>query len=137
LYKKHAGQVEQSYKLDYIAEKVTKENKVSYEGSLDKLYREDYITFLRYSKQDSILLKKIDAKCDYINLHNRLAHKECVLISTTMGSVALIDTAIINLAHTRGEVVFNKAPKDDLEFDPEMEYYAELWFEWFSAKTWC
>ncbi|HAO2010169.1 TPA: hypothetical protein IHJ65_000014 [Escherichia coli] len=125
LYKKHAGQVEQSYKLDYIAEKVTKENKVSYEGSLDKLYREDYITFLRYSKQDSILLKKIDAKCDYINLHNRLAHKECVLISTTMGSVALIDTAIINLAHTRGEVVFNKAPKDDLEFDPEMEYYGE------------
>lgn len=125
LYKKHAGQVEQSYKLDYIAEKVTKENKVSYEGSLDKLYREDYITFLRYSKQDSILLKKIDAKCDFINLHNRLAHKECVLISTTMGSVALIDTAIINLAHSRGEVVFNKAPKDDIELDPEMEYYGE------------
>lgn len=125
LYKKHAGQVEQSYKLDYIAEKVTKENKVSYEGSLDKLYREDYITFLRYSKQDSILLKKIDAKCDFINLHNRLAHKECVLISTTMGSVALIDTAIINLAHSRGEVVFNKAPKDDFELDPEMEYYGE------------
>lgn len=125
LYKKHAGQVEQSYKLDYIAEKVTKENKVSYEGSLDKLYREDYITFLRYSKQDSILLKKIDAVCDFINLHNRLAHKECVLISTTMGSVALIDTAIINLAHTRGEVVFNKAPKDEFELDPEMEYYGE------------
>lgn len=125
LYKKHAGQVEQSYKLDYIAEKVTKENKVSYEGSLDKLYREDYITFLRYSKQDSILLKKIDAKCDYINLHNRLAHKECVLISTTMGSVALIDTAIINLAHSRGEVVFNKAPKDDFEVDYETESYED------------
>ncbi|EON7637191.1 3'-5' exonuclease [Escherichia coli] len=125
LYKKHAGQVEQSYKLDYIAEKVTKENKVSYEGSLDKLYREDYITFLRYSKQDSILLKKIDAVCDFINLHNRLAHKECVLISTTMGSVALIDTAIINLAHSRGEVVFNKAPKDDFEVDYETESYED------------
>ena len=125
LYKKHAGQVEQSYKLDDIAEKVTKEKKVAYEGSLDKLYREDYITFLRYSKQDSILLKKIDAKQDYINLHNRLAHKECVLISTTMGSVALIDTAIINLAHSRGEVVFNKAPKEDFEVDPEMEYYED------------
>lgn len=125
LYKKHAGQVEQSYKLDYIAEKVTKENKVSYEGSLDKLYREDYITFLRYSKQDSILLKKIDAVCDFINLHNRLAHKECVLISTTMGSVALIDTAIINLAHSRGEVVFNKAPRDDFEVDYETESYED------------
>lgn len=122
LYKKHAGQVEQSYKLDYIAEKVTKENKVAYDGSLDKLYREDYSTFLRYSKQDSILLKKIDAILDFINLHNRLAHKECVLISTTMGSVALIDTAIINLAHSRGEVVFNKKPQEGND-DPEMERY--------------
>lgn len=125
LYKKHAGQVEQSYKLDYIAEKVTGENKVSYEGSLDKLYKEDYLTFLRYSKQDSILLKKIDEKMDFINLHNRLAHKECVLISTTMGSVALIDTAIINLAHKRGEVVFNKRPldKDDESYDFEEKEY--------------
>jgi len=122
LYKKHAGQVEQSYKLDYIAEKVTEENKVSYEGSLDKLYREDYITFLRYSKQDSILLKKIDEKLDFINLHNRLAHKECVLISTTMGSVALIDTAIINLAHSRGEVVFDKKPQEDAQSEEDDRY---------------
>lgn len=121
LYKKHASQVEQSYKLDYIAEKITKENKVQYEGSLDKLYREDYMTFLRYSKQDSILLKKIDSILDYISLHNRLAHKECVLIKTTMGSVALIDTSIINLAHKRGEVVFDK--KEEVEIDPELEYY--------------
>lgn len=125
LYKKHAGQVEQSYKLDYIAEKVTKENKVAYEGSLDKLYREDYITFLRYSKQDSILLKKIDDILDFINLHNRLAHKECVLISTTMGSVALIDTAIINLAHKRGEVVFDKKNKDEVEVDDRYDFMTD------------
>ena len=126
LYKKHAGQVEQSYKLDFIGEKVTGENKVSYEGSLDKLYREDYATFLRYSKQDSILLKKINDKLDFINLHNRLAHKECVLISTTMGSVALIDTAIINLAHSRGEVVFDKKPQEDgFESDDRYDYLME------------
>lgn len=126
LYKKHAGQVEQSYKLDFIGEKVTGENKVSYEGSLDKLYREDYATFLRYSKQDSILLKKINDKLDFINLHNRLAHKECVLISTTMGSVALIDTAIINLAHARGEVVFDKKPQEDgFESDDRYDYLME------------
>lgn len=126
LYKKHAGQVEQSYKLDYIAEKVTGENKVPYDGSLDKLYREDYMRFLRYSKQDSILLKKIDEKMDFINLHNRLAHKECVLITTTMGSVALIDTAIINLAHQRGEVVFNKRKIDDGEDFEYQDYDIDL-----------
>lgn len=122
LYKKHAGQVEQSYKLDFIGSKVTKENKVQYEGSLDKLYNEDFDTFIRYSKQDSILLKKIDDVLDYINLHNTLAHQECVLISTTMGSVALIDTAIINLIHSKNEVVFDKKPQESDDYD---EYYDE------------
>lgn len=117
LYKKHAGQVEQSYKLDYIGEKVTKERKVQYEGSLDSLYNNDFETFIRYSMQDSILLKKIDDKLDYINLHNNLAHQQCVLITTTMGSVALIDKSIINLAHERGEVVFDKKPQEELYED--------------------
>ena len=125
LYKKHAGQVEQSYRLDDIAEKVTGENKVAYDGSLNKLYNEDYKMFLRYSKQDSILLKKIDEKMDFISLHNRLAHKECVLISTTMGSVALIDTSIINKAHKRGEVVFDKKNQDEVEVDDRYDFMGD------------
>ena len=134
LYKKHAPQVEQSYTLDYIGEKVTGEHKVHYEGSLDKLYKEDYRTFLLYSKQDSILLKKIDAKLDYINLHNRLAHNECVLLSTTMGTVALVDTAIINLAHKRGEVVFDKEVETQDEYEeldvPEEELESKAAGAW-------
>lgn len=125
LYKKHAGQVEQSYKLDYIGEKVTKERKVQYEGSLDSLYHNDFETFVRYSMQDSILLKKMDDKLDYINLHNNLAHQQCVLITTTMGSVALIDKSIINLAHERGEVVFDKKPVEESYYqnnDDEDDY---------------
>lgn len=119
LYKKHAGQVEQSYKLEDIGRKVTGEGKVSYEGSLDTLYKTDYKRFLEYSLQDSILLKKIDEKLDYISLHNRLAHKESVLISTTMGTVALVDTAITNLIHQRGEVVFDKKKIEERSDDED------------------
>lgn len=122
LYKKHAGQVEQSYKLEDIARKVTKQGKVPYEGSLDTLYRTNYKSFLEYSKQDSILLKLIDEQMDFISLHNRLAHKECVLISTTMGSVALIDTAIINLIHKRNEVVFDKKKQEDWSDESFSDY---------------
>lgn len=142
LYKKHAGKVMPSYTLDYIGGLETGENKVQYEGSLDKLYNYDFEKFIMYSKQDSILLKKIDEKLDYISLHNRLAHQESVLISTTMGSVALIDTAIINLIHERGQVVFDKPPRvyDDEE-DVESEYDdgedpdAEVVFDKTTAKA--
>lgn len=118
LYKKHASQVKQSYKLDDVGYEEVKENKISYEGSLDNLYHTNFKRFVEYSLQDTVLLKKIDKKLDYISLHNRLAHQECVLISTTMGSVALIDTAIINLTHKRGEVVFDKKPQEN-NYDPE------------------
>lgn len=142
LYKKHAGKVMPSYTLDYIGGLETGENKVQYEGSLDKLYNEDFERFIMYSKQDSILLKKIDEKLDYISLHNRLAHQESVLISTTMGSVALIDTAIINLIHERGQVVFDKPPRameldEDIEseFDDGEEADEEAVFDKSTAKA--
>lgn len=124
LYKKHAGQVKPSYKLDDIGLEVTGEKKVEYEGSLDNLYRNNFQRFVEYSLQDTVLLKKIDINLDYVSLHNRLAHQECVLISTTMGSVALIDTAIINLSHTRGDVVFDKKPQEE-EFNDDVSYEFE------------
>lgn len=142
LYKKHAGKVMPSYKLDYIGELETGETKVPYEGSLDKLYNEDFERFVMYSKQDALLLKKIDDKMDYISLHNRLAHQECVLISTTMGSVALIDTAITNLIHERGQVVFDRPPReyddpeeDDSLYDDGEDPDEEAVFDKTSAKA--
>ncbi len=108
LYKKHAGQVEQSYSLDFIGGKVTGEHKVAYEGNLDKLYNEEFESFIDYGLQDSKLLYLIDKKKDYINLHNRLAHQEFVTIPSTMGSVALLEQAVINEIHSWGEVVFDR-----------------------------
>lgn len=115
LYKKHSYSVLPSYKLDYIGEIEVNENKVSYEGTLHMLYHEDFYKFIEYGLKDTLLLHKIDDKKEFINLANQLAHQNTVLFPTTMGSVALIDNAIVNMAHSIGQVIFNKTKHEPKE----------------------
>jgi DNA polymerase elongation subunit (family B) len=118
LYKKHNPQELHSYRLDYVGEIEVKENKIPYEGSLDNLYKRDFLKFLEYNRQDTLLLYKIDQKKRFIELANQIAHTNTVLLPTTMGSVALIEQAIINEAHSRGVCVPNRK-KPDWEVDIE------------------
>lgn len=108
LYKKHNPQELHSYKLDFVGEIEVGENKTPYEGSLDQLYKQDFHKFIEYNRQDTMLLVKIDRKRKFIELANQIAHTNTVLIQTTMGSVALIEQAIINEAHSRGMQVPNR-----------------------------
>lgn len=118
LYKKHNMQELHSYRLDYVGEIEVGENKVPYEGTLDDLYKNEFGKFIEYNQQDTMLLVKIDRKRKFIELANQLAHTNTVLIKTTMGSVALIEQAIINEAHSKGLIVSNRKPKDE---DDEIE----------------
>lgn len=113
LYKKHSMQELHTYKLDYVGEIEIGENKIPYEGTLDDLWKKDYRKFVEYNKQDVMILVKIERKKKFINLANQLAHTNTVLIPTTMGSVALIEQAIINAAHNQGLIVPNKKQTDD------------------------
>lgn len=98
LYRKHTYHEMHSYRLDFVGEYEVGEKKVAYEGSLDKLYNEDFEKFIAYSRQDVMLLYKIDHKLKFIDLSNDLAHTNGVLLNTTLGSVQLIDTAITRRA---------------------------------------
>ena len=113
LYMKHSMQELHTYRLDYVGEIEVDENKVPYEGTLDQLYKEDYRKFIEYSKQDVMILVKLDAKKKFINLANQIAHTNTVLIPTTMGSVALVEQAIINEAHDLGLKVPNRKQTND------------------------
>lgn len=115
LYQKHAGKELHSYRLDYVGQVEVEEKKTVYEGTLDDLYKKDFFTFIEYNRQDVNLLVKIDNKLKYIDLANDLAHTNGVLIPTTMGSVALIDQAIINEAHSLGYVMPDRKRRDDAE----------------------
>lgn len=113
LYMKHSMQELHTYRLDYVGEIEVDENKVPYEGTLDQLYKQDYRKFIEYSKQDVMILVKLDAKKKFINLANQIAHTNTVLIPTTMGSVALVEQAIINEAHDLGLKVPNRKQTND------------------------
>lgn len=113
LYKKYNYESRHSYKLDVIGELEVGERKTPYEGSLDQLYNKDWRKFLEYNRQDTMLLFKIHDKLKFLDLACSIAHQNTVLIATAMGSVAMIEQAIINEAHSRGLVIPDKQRKVD------------------------
>ena len=115
LYRKYNYESRHSYKLDFIGEMEVGENKTQYEGTLDQLYNKDWKKFLEYNRQDTLLVYKIHAKLQFLDLANQLAHENTVLFQTVMGSVAMIEMAVINEAHERGLIVPNKVRKNEDE----------------------
>jgi DNA polymerase elongation subunit (family B) len=93
------------------------ENKTVYEGTLDQLYNKDFKKFIEYNRQDTMLLVKIHNKLKFLDLANALAHENTVLLPTVMGSVAMIEMAIMNEAHERGLVVPDKKRKGSNDED--------------------
>lgn len=112
LYKKYNYESRHSYSLDAIGEMEVGENKTKYEGTLDQLYNKDFKKFIEYNRQDTMLVFKIHDKLKFLDLANSLAHENTVLLPTVMGSVAMIEMAIMNEAHERGLVVPDKKKRD-------------------------
>ena len=108
LYKKYNYESRHSYSLDAIGEMEVGERKTQYEGTLDQLYNKDFKTFVQYNRQDTMLLVKIHNKLKFLDLANALAHENTVLLPTVMGSVAMIEMAVMNEAHERGMMVPDK-----------------------------
>lgn len=108
LYKKYNYESRHSYKLDFIGEMEVGERKTQYEGTLDQLFNKDWEKFLEYNRQDTMLLVKIHNKLKFLDLANALAHENTVLLPTVMGSVAMIEMAVMNEAHERGMMVPDK-----------------------------
>jgi DNA polymerase elongation subunit (family B) len=115
LYRKYTYEERHSYRLDAIAEYELGENKTPYEGTLDQLYNNDFKEFIRYNRQDCALIDKLDKKLKFLDLSNKLAHENTVLLQTTMGAVAVTEQAIINEAHRRGFQVPNRTKMSERE----------------------
>lgn len=125
LYKKYSYESRHSYSLDAIAELELEENKVPYEGTLDQLYNRDFKEFIRYNRQDTMLVYRIHKKLQYLELANQLAHENTVLLPTVMGSVAMIEMAITNEAHARNMIVPDKKTPDEDEMAAAGAYVAD------------
>lgn len=108
LYKKYTYEERQSFTLNSIAEYELGETKVQYDGTLDALYNDDFKMFLEYNIQDTRLLDLLDKKLKFIELANTMAHDNCVLIQTTMGTVAMVDQAVVIECHSLGMIAPDK-----------------------------
>lgn len=125
LYRKYTYHEMHSYSLDTIAEYELGERKIAYEGTLDQLYNQDFYKFIEYNRQDTAILDKLDKKLQFIDLANEIAHDNTVNIQTTMGAVAVTESAIINEAHRRGMVVPDRKRRswdtEDDDYEPTRE----------------
>ena len=115
LYRKYTYEERHSYRLDAIGEMEIGENKTVYEGTLDQLYNNDFKKFIEYNRQDCALLDKLDKKLKFIDLANKIAHENTVLIQTTLGAVAVTEQAIINEAHQRGLIVPSRTKRENTD----------------------
>lgn len=126
LYRKNTYHEMHSYRLDFVGEYEVNEKKTQYDGTLDQLYNNDFEKFIEYNRQDVMLLVKIDQKNKFIELSNKLAHENYVLLPTTMGAVALIDQAIVNEAHNQGLVIPSRKREERPEVDIEIDEDGEI-----------
>jgi DNA polymerase elongation subunit (family B) len=109
LFKKFNLEGRPSFALGAIANDELDIPKLSYEGSLHDLYRNDFTHFVKYNMRDVEILVKLDEKFKYINLANNMVHEATVNFNSVFGSVNLIDTAITNYAHSKlNRIVLDK-----------------------------
>lgn len=88
--------VQESYKLDHIANVVLGEKKLSYEefGSLHSLYKHDHQKFIDYNIKDVQLVERLDDKVDLINLAMTIAYKAGSNYTDAFGTTTLWDNYI-------------------------------------------
>lgn len=116
LYRKYTYTELSSYKLDNIAYIELDEKKVEYSGTLDQLYKQDFKKFIAYNIKDTELIYRLEQKLKFINTTNIRSHQNGVVMGAAMGTVSIVEQAIINEAHRYyGEVVFDRPEKNEEE----------------------
>ncbi|VVC05890.1 DNA polymerase 1 [uncultured archaeon] len=115
VYRKFTYEERHSYSLDSIAEYELHDCKTPYAGSLDQLYYDDFEKFIEYNRKDVELLVRLEDKLKFISLMNMISHENSVLIPNALGTVTMMDQAILNRVHDMGLIGVNRRQKDAIE----------------------
>ncbi len=115
VYKKFEVSEKPSYKLEHVAEEELPHlPKISYDGSLHQLYRNDFEEFIRYNIRDTIILKGLEEKKKYINLSVRMSHIATAQVEDVLGTIKLAEMSIINYCHyDLGKKIPDHKPPED------------------------
>ena len=124
LHKKFIMKQESSYKLGDIGEKYVKLGKVDYEGSLDKLFKEDVHKFIEYNLRDVEILIELDKKLQFIDLTINICHLCHVPYENIYYSTALNEGAILTYLKRKDIVSPNKPTTYNSALKEANEEYA-------------
>ena len=108
LFKKFVTKQEPSYKLGDIGEKYVKLGKIEYEGSLDRLFRDDVNKFIEYNIRDVEIIIELEKKLKFIDLTITICHLCHVPYEQIYLSTVLNDGAILTYLKRKGIASPNK-----------------------------
>lgn len=91
--------VKESSSLDFVSKKLVGVDKIKYTGSLQKLYEDDFETFMYYNAVDSVLVQKIHEARNYISIVYAISSLAQIRI---VDVVSQMNNALGSLAITEG-----------------------------------
>ncbi len=97
-----------SYALDYVLNEVVNQSKIKYTGSLDELRANRFRTFIAYNRQDTMGLAAIEEKLTIMDQANVMSHMAGVPLDKVLGSVVIIEQAILRRLHKQKRICFDK-----------------------------
>lgn len=107
LYKDYTYTNEPSYKLETIAQKLLGEGKITYEGNLNTLYKDDILRFVEYSLTDTKLLVGIEKHCKHISLQEELRQLVGTTAKAACSTLGQVDPLFYLEMKRRGLSVIN------------------------------
>jgi len=114
--------VKESSSLDFVSSKLVGVEKIKYTGSLQKLYEDDFETFMYYNAVDSVLVQKIHDSRNYISIIYAISSLSKIRIvdvvsqmNNALGSLAITEGVLRNRFREMDNIVLFKEEKGDAE----------------------
>jgi DNA polymerase elongation subunit (family B) len=114
--------VKESSSLDFVSSKLVGTEKIKYTGSLQKLYEDDFETFMYYNAVDSVLVQKIHEVRNYISIIfaiSSLAKIKVVdvisQVNNALGSLAITEGVLRNRFRESENIVLFRSEKSNGE----------------------
>lgn len=114
--------VKESSSLDFVANKLVGVEKIKYTGSLQKLYEDDFETFMYYNAVDSVLVQKIHDARNYISIIYAISSLAQIRIidvvsqmNNALGSLAITEGVLRNKFRNMENIVLFRDEKGDAE----------------------
>ena len=114
--------VKESSSLDFVSQKLVGVDKIKYNGSLQKLYEDDFETFMYYNAVDSVLVQKIHEARNYISIIYAISSLAQIRIvdvvsqmNNALGSLAITEGVLRNRFRKQDNIVLFRDEKGDAE----------------------